>query len=103
MKTKQKRLLTISYMIVIFLLVAYTALNKPISNLDEIWNFNIAKEIAKGGIAYKDISLITTPLFYYIAAIPLVCVNELIVYRVLEAVVITIMTYMEITFPIILM
>ena len=58
-------------MAVIFFMVLYVALNKHVSNLDEIWNFNIAKEIVKGNIPYKDISLITTPLFYYIAAIPL--------------------------------
>ena len=95
MKAKQKRLLTISYMAVIFFMVLYVALNKHVSNLDEIWNFNIAKEIVKGNIPYKDISLITTPLFYYIAAIPLKLIaNELIVYRVLEAVIITVMLYL---------
>lgn len=45
------------------IIIVFTAiLIKPLSNLDELWNFNIGKGIADGLIPYKDISMITTPL-----------------------------------------
>ena len=42
---------------------------KPISDLDEIWNYNTARAISEGLVPYKDISMITTPLLPMITAI----------------------------------
>ena len=96
MKVKQKKVFIIIYIVVVFLMFLYTTLSRPLANLDEIWNFNISKEIAKGNIVYKDISLITTPLFYFINAIPLkIFANELFVYRITESIMLSLMCYLS--------
>ena len=59
----------------------------PISNLDEIWNYNTARAITQNLIPYKDISMITTPLLPMITALFLKLIaNEVIVSRVLASV-----------------
>ena len=68
-----------------------TILLKEATNLDELWNYNIARNIAKGLIPYKDISLITTPLLPMIEAIILkITTNELLVFRIIESVLLSI-------------
>ena len=60
---------------------------KPISDLDEIWNYNTARAISEGLIPYKDISMITTPLLPMVTAIFLKLIaNEVIISRILAAV-----------------
>ena len=60
---------------------------KPISNLDEIWNYNTARAITMGLLPYKDISMITTPLLPFLTAIILkIVANEVIVSRILASV-----------------
>lgn len=59
---------------------------KPISNLDEIWNYNTARAISEGLIPYKDVSMITTPLLPMVTAIFLKLIaNEIIVSRIFAA------------------
>ena len=59
---------------------------KPISNLDEIWNYNTARAISEGLTPYKDVSMITTPLLPMVTAIFLKLIaNEIIVSRILAA------------------
>ena len=55
---KKKNMLLITF---IFIAVFSMIIIKPISNLDEIWNYNTARAISEGLIPYKDISMITTP------------------------------------------
>ena len=82
-----KRLTIILFFIASFLLVLGYTLGKPVANLDELWNYNIAKQIAGGLTVYKDISLITTPLVPAIVSLFLKLIaDELIVVRVLNAV-----------------
>ena len=60
---------------------------KPISNLDELWNYNTARAISEGLVPYKDISMITTPLLPMVTSIFLKLIaNELIISRILAAV-----------------
>lgn len=74
-------------MIFIFITIFSIIIIKPISDLDEIWNYNTARAISEGLIPYKDISMITTPLLPMITAIFLkIIANELMISRILAAV-----------------
>lgn len=80
---KKKNMLLITF---IFIAVFSMIIIKPISNLDEIWNYNTARAISEGLIPYKDISMITTPLLPMVTAIFLKLIaNEIIVSRILAA------------------
>lgn len=80
---KENILLFIFIFIVIFSIIIIN----PISNLDELWNYNTARAISEGLLPYKEISMITTPLLPSITAIFLkVIANELIVSRILASV-----------------
>ena len=48
-KTKAK-LIDISFFVIMMLLFAATVLIRNLANLDEIWNFNFARNIANGFI-----------------------------------------------------
>lgn len=80
---KKNVLLVLSIFIIIFSIIII----KPITDLDEIWNYNTARAISGGLIPYKDISMITTPLLPMITAIFLKTIaNEVIVSRILAAI-----------------
>ena len=65
-------------------------LKNPIYNLDEIWNYNFAHEIVRGLMPYKDINMVITPLFpYLIAGLLKIFGDELIVFRIIEALLMT--------------
>ena len=55
--------------ILIFLTVFSMIIVKPITNLDELWNYNTARAISEGLIPYKDISMITTPALPMVTAL----------------------------------
>lgn len=80
---KKKNVLLITF---IFITVLSIIIINPISNLDEIWNYNTARAISEGLIPYKDISMITTPLLPMLTAVFLKLIaNEVIVSRILAA------------------
>lgn len=73
--------------IFIFITIFSIIIVKPISDLDEIWNYNTARVISEGLIPYKDISMITTPLLPMITAVFLkIIANELTVSRIIAAI-----------------
>ena len=80
---KKKNILIILF---IFISIFSIIMVKPISDLDEIWNYNTARAVSEGLVPYKDISMITTPLLPMITAMFLkIIANEVIVSRVLAA------------------
>ncbi len=80
---KKKNILIILF---IFIAIFSIIMVKPISDLDEIWNYNTARVISEGLIPYRDISMITTPLLPMVTAIFLkIIANEVIVSRILAA------------------
>ena len=84
-----KKVFKKEYLLFIFLLIAIlsTIIIKPLGDLDEIWNYNVAKNMANGKIPYKDISTITTPLLPAINSIFLsIFGNQLIIMRILVAI-----------------
>lgn len=56
--------------IIFFILISGVIFNNYLNNLDELWVFNGARNIANGLLPYKDFNLITTP------GIPLLCRND---------------------------
>lgn len=79
-----------SFFILVFIFMLSVQLNKYPTNLDELWNYNTARCIKNGLISYKDISMITTPLFPTIVAICLkIFGDNLFVFRIIGAVLFT--------------
>lgn len=79
-----------AFFILIFIFMLSVQLNKYPTNLDELWNYNTARCIKNGLIPYKDISMITTPLFPTIVAICLkIFGDNLFVFRIIGAVLFT--------------
>ena len=79
-----------AFFILIFIFILCEQLNKYPTNLDELWNYNIARCIKNGLIPYKDISMITTPLFPTMVAICLkIFGDNLFVFRIIGAVLFT--------------
>lgn len=81
---KKKDVLLIIF---IFIAVFSIIIVRPIENLDELWNYNTARAVAEGLTPYKDISMITTPLLPIITSIFLKMLNEVIMSRILAAVI----------------
>ncbi len=72
---------------VIFITIFSIIIIKPISDLDEIWNYNTARAISEGLIPYKDISMITTPLLPIITGMILkILGNQIIISRILASI-----------------
>lgn len=70
----------------IFISIFCAIMVEPISDLDELWNYNAANTISKGLIPYKDISMITTPLLPMITSVFLnVITNEVMVTRLIAS------------------
>ena len=79
-----------SFFILVFIFMLSVQLNKYPTNLDELWNYNTARCIKNGLIPYKDISMITTPLFPTMFAICLkIFGDNLFVFRIIGAVLFT--------------
>ena len=80
--------------LVLLLILASIIIIKPLNDLDEIWNYNFAKNITDGKMPYKDFNMIQTPL------VPLFCSvflkllgNELIVMRILAIILCTVILF----------
>ena len=66
-------------------------LNKNFGDLDELWNYNFARNISDGLVAYRDFNIIVTPLSAMIASIFIYFFgNELVTMRILAAILISI-------------
>lgn len=69
MKQNKNIILNFIIFIIIFFIVASVILTRPLSNLDEIWNYNFARNVADGLIPYKDFNMVTTPLLPFICSL----------------------------------
>lgn len=74
--------------LVMFLCVSSIIIPKELNNLDELWNFNFAKNISDGKLPYKDFNMVQTPL------LPIICglilkftAKELIIMRIISSLV----------------
>lgn len=83
---KKEKITNLILFILIFCSIFSIIILNPVSDLDEIWNYNFARNIANGLIPYKEFNMIITPLMSFICGLILkITVDELIVMRVLAA------------------
>ena len=81
--------------IIICLIISPVILSKPLNNLDEVWIYNFAKNIADGLVPYRDFNLVITPLIAFIGGLFLkIFGNELIIMRILAILLISFMFLM---------
>ena len=66
-----KKIENFIFKLCLVVIVCLIVIAKPLSNLDEVWNFNIARCISSGLVPYRDISMVSTPLLGFLLAIPL--------------------------------
>lgn len=91
---KNKVLKNVLIILILFLSVSVVIIPKEINNLDELWNYNFARNIADGLLPYKDFNMVITPLLSIICGIVLkLTFNELIVMRILAVCLITAILY----------
>lgn len=77
-------LLNIGIFILISMFIFPIILDRGIGDLDELWNYNFARNVADGLIPYKDFNMVQTPLLPLIAGLILkIFSNELITMRIL--------------------
>ena len=83
---RKEKIYEILFFLILFLIILSTILLKPLDDLDEIWNYNFARNIATGLIPYKDFNIVVTPLLSIICGIILrITFNQLFVMRILAA------------------
>lgn len=82
--------------IVIIAVIAFSAIfTRSISNLDEIWNFNFARNIADGLVPYRDFNMVPTPLLSMICGLVLLIFGkELLIMRYLAVCLICLVFFM---------
>jgi len=91
---KKERLCDLLLVILIFIGVLSTILIKQLDSLDELWNYNFAKNIANGLVPYRDFNMVVTPLLSFICAIILkITFDELVVMRMLATILCTTILY----------
>ena len=66
---KNKIIKNILIILILFLSVAAVIIPKELNNLDELWNYNFARNIADGLLPYKDFNMVITPLLSIICGI----------------------------------
>ena len=69
--------------ILTIIISANVILQKPLNNLDEVWNYNFARNIAENKIPYRDFNIVQLPGLFIIVGLLLKISNELIVTRIL--------------------
>ena len=73
--------------IIFFIVILSSIIIKPINDLDEIWNYNFARNIANGLVPYRDFNMIVTPFTAIITGIILrITFDELIVMRIIASI-----------------
>ena len=82
----QEKIFNIILFILFFLAILSILLVEPVRKLDELWNYNFARNIADGLIPYKDFNMIVTPFLSFVSALIIkITFNELIVMRIIAA------------------
>lgn len=91
---KKEKIYNLLLFILLFMAIISIILISPLNNLDELWNYNFARNVSNGLVPYKDFNMLQMPL------LPLICgfilkiiTNELIVMRVLAAILCSLIIY----------
>ncbi|MCR4704320.1 MAG: hypothetical protein K5665_11735 [Saccharofermentans sp.] len=82
MKTGTKKTHTdlIVFAVILTASLLHICLNN-LASLDELWNYNFARQISMGLLPYRDYNMVQTPLFALITSLPLFICRSLFVYR----------------------
>ena len=82
----KKFLIDLLFIFFLFLLFFASIITRDLYNLDEIWNFNFARNVANGLIPYNDFNMVQTSLMAIFNGILLKTFGiNLIVFRVIAA------------------
>ena len=82
--------------ILIFFVILSIVILKPLDDLDEIWNYNFSRNIASGLVPYRDFNMVITPLLSIITGLILkITFNELIIMRILAAILCSTIIYIS--------
>ena len=80
--------------LILLLILTSIIIIKPLNDLDEIWNYNFARNIVDGNMPYKDFNMIQMPFVPILCAMFLsVLGNELIVMRIVAILLCTIILF----------
>lgn len=91
---KKEKLFNIILFILIFITILSIILIKPIRDLDEIWNYNFARNVANGLVPYRDFNMLQMPLLSLICGVVLkIVTNQLFLMRILAALLCSIIMY----------
>lgn len=91
----KKVVLNILIFIFIFIVCFSNIMTKTIGNLDEIWNYNFARNMADGLVPYKDFNMVPMPgLFMICAVVFKIFGNQLIVMRFLAVILMSVIFFM---------
>ena len=86
-QTTKDIIFNICYILVLLIAFLGVLLPKNLQNLDEIWNFNFARNIANGLLPYNDFNMLQTPLLPFIlGGVLKICGTELFVVRIISAI-----------------
>lgn len=86
----KKKIEKIYVILAIIIILTSIIIIKPLNNLDEIWNYNFARNTANGLMPYKDFNMIQMPLLPHIIALFLLIFgNQLIIMRILAIILCT--------------
>lgn len=80
--------------LILLLILTSIIIVKPLNDLDEIWNYNFARNMVEGNMPYKDFNMILMPFVPALCAIFLSLLgNELIVMRIIAIILCTIILF----------
>ena len=83
---KKQNIFNIMIYILMFIALLSIIIIKPINDLDEIWNYNFARNVANGLVPYRDFNMLQMPLLPIICSIFLKFItNKLVIIRILAA------------------
>ena len=84
---KKENVKNIIILIIIFISILSIIIIKPLGDLDEIWNYNFARNVANGLIPYKDFNMLQMPLLPLICGLMLkITTNQLFVMRIIASI-----------------
>lgn len=91
---RKEKTYNLLFFALIFIVILSVVLLNPLNNLDELWNYNFARNIADGLVPYKDFNMLQMPLLPIICGIILkLTFNELIIMRILASLLCSVIIY----------
>ena len=64
-----------------------------LASLDELWNYNFARQIGMGMLPYRDYNMVQTPLYAMVMSLPLLLHRSLFVYRLVCSLLVAVQSF----------